>query len=271
MRLTLAAFLFGLQACWGAVTGMTVGQIPVAFEPNRGQWARGVDFGAHVAGHLYTFSRRGITIDGAIHLDLVSTSRGRFEALDPVEGRTNYLRGRDSSKWIIGVRNYARIRYWNAFPGVDLVLYGVEGKLEFDYIVAPRASPNSIHLHVWGASAHESAGELELVSSSGRGVRLRPPVAYQEAGSERRAVKCRFQLRSPSEIAFVTTRFDPTLPLVIDPVLTYLTSVEGTQINFQMDCSVTPPGQWELVVRDSPNGTPSPAIIINVVQGGSCH
>ena len=186
MRLTLAVFLLGLPACWGAVTGVTVGQIPVTFEPNRGQWSC-VDFGAHIAGHVYTFSRQGIAIDGTIHLDLVSTSRGRFEPLDPLEGRTNYLNGRDPGKWIIGVRNYSRIRYRNAFPGIDLILYGAEGRLEFDYRVAPGSSPDSIHLHVRGASAHESAGELELVSSSGRGG---PPEAAGRLPGSRLRTSC---------------------------------------------------------------------------------
>jgi len=75
----------------------------------------------------------------------------RVEGLDLLGSQTNYFLG-DSPGWRQGVRNYGRVRIAEAYPGIDLVFYGTEGSLEFDFDVAPGADPRAIRLEIAGAA-----------------------------------------------------------------------------------------------------------------------
>ena len=60
---------------------------------------------------------------------------------DALPGKSNYLIGRDSSRWHTDVPQFARVRYSQVYPGVDLVYYGKQGELEYDFQVAAGADP----------------------------------------------------------------------------------------------------------------------------------
>src|SRR5208282_2028105 len=46
-------------------------------------------------------------------------------------GKANYFIGNDPSKWVTNALTYAKVRYRDVYPGIDLVYYGTqEGKLE---------------------------------------------------------------------------------------------------------------------------------------------
>ena len=71
--------------------------------------------------------------------------------VDPLPGKTHYLRGPDPAKWQTNVPNYAKVQYEGVYPGVDLVYYGNQQHLEYDFVVAPGADPAAIQLAVQGA------------------------------------------------------------------------------------------------------------------------
>ena len=222
MRLEIASF------CLCATFAHASIELPVTFERNQGQWPESVEYGSHIGGHLYTFAGKWLVIDGTIRVELVSSQNGKLEALDPVGAKTNYLRDRDPRRWVTGVANYGRIRLRNAFPGVDLVFYGSHGQLEFDYRIAPGVSPDLIRFHVVGAGAQVSSGNLRLTTGAGEAIELHVPVAYQETDAGRRNVDCQFSVRQHGEIGFRVAEYDRMRPLLIDPVLIYLSGVMRT-------------------------------------------
>jgi hypothetical protein len=67
---------------------------------------------------------------------------------DELPGRSNYFIGNDPKKWRTNVANYAKVKYQNVYPGVDLVYYGNQRQLEYDFVVAPGADPSTIALDV---------------------------------------------------------------------------------------------------------------------------
>jgi hypothetical protein len=231
-RLTLTIVLLSMSLARAAINApvQVFANLPITFERNQGQWPHDIEYGAHVGGHQYTFVGREIVIDRAIHLELISSRIGKLEALDPVETKTNYLTGVDSRKWITGVPNYSRIRQRNAFPGIDLILFGSHGQLEFDYVVAPGANPDQIRLKVRGASFQLVSGDIKLTTPSGEALDLRAPRAYQATGTSRRVIDCRFQVHG-REILFTSAPYDRALPLLIDPVLAYLDTIPGTYLS----------------------------------------
>src|SRR5947209_9166354 len=141
--------LAAVLALAGAAAGATT--LPVAFEPNRGQFPASCDFGANGPGYALALrggraefvakgSRLTIRMDGA-------RAGLRGEAEGPLGGLSSHLRGNDPSRWITGVPNFGRVRYRGIYPGIDVVYYGRDGALENDFVVAPGADPRSIRMH----------------------------------------------------------------------------------------------------------------------------
>ena len=61
----------------------------------------------------------------------------RVEGADELSVRSNYFIGNDPQKWRTDVRQYGKVKYTGVYPGVDLVYYGNQQELEYDFIVAP--------------------------------------------------------------------------------------------------------------------------------------
>jgi beta-propeller repeat-containing protein len=109
--------------------------------------------------------------------------------LDPLPGKSNYFIGNDPKKWRTDVPNYAKVRYKDMYPGIDLVYYGnpsTEGQLEYDFIVAPGADPKAITLGLGGpvGAIHESPLRIDpsgdmVIQTDGGEVRFHKPVMYQ--------------------------------------------------------------------------------------------
>ena len=147
----------------------------------------------------------------------------------PLPGKSNYFVGNDPAKWHRDIPQFARVRYQDVYPGVDLVYYGNQGQLEYDFEVAPGADPSAIALRFQGQEKARLDGGGNLVLATGNGeVRLKAPRIYQQFGSEQRPVAGRFALRQDGKVGFDLAAYDRRRALVIDPVLTYSTYFGGS-------------------------------------------
>ncbi len=162
--------------------------------------------------------------------------------LGELTGRTNYFIGNDPEKWRTNVPNYARVEYHSVYPGVDLVYYGSQGRVEHDFVVAPGADPSQIKLSFDGANkvGIDDQGDLVLGVPGGE-LRLERPRMYQDINGERREIAGGYVLTGAGDfrredgeasvpahhIGFQVARYDPSRPLVIDPVLWYSTYLGG--------------------------------------------
>jgi hypothetical protein len=62
---------------------------------------------------------------GAFHLQLQgSNTHARVTREASLPGHANCFIGTDSTKWIPHVPTFARVRYHNVYPNVDLIFYG---------------------------------------------------------------------------------------------------------------------------------------------------
>jgi hypothetical protein len=148
-------------------------------------------------------------------------------ALEALPTRINYFLGNDPKAWRIGVPTFARIRYEAVYPGIDLVYYGDQRQLEYDFVVASGADLRQIKLAIEGVRALtlDASGDLVLRAGTGE-MRLCAPMAYQDLDGRRRAVPCRFALDGRTA-TFHVGDYDPRRPLVIDPILAYSTYLGG--------------------------------------------
>jgi HYDIN/CFA65/VesB-like, Ig-like domain/Beta-propeller repeat/Cep192 domain 4 len=165
-----------------------------------------------------------------IRLKLLSASRhARISAVDRLPGDTSYFLGNDPRHWHTKIPNYARLRYHEIYPGIDLAYYGRQGQLENDFTVAPGSDPKLIRLGLEGARAvHLNASGDLVLKVNGGSIYLRRPHAYQGKGASRREVAARYVLRAGKEVGFALGAYDRRQELVIDPVLTYSTYLGGS-------------------------------------------
>lgn len=169
-----------------------------------------------------------------IRMQLVSAnSHTRPMGLEPLPGTSNYILGNDPSKWHTAIPNYSKVKYSNVYDGVDLVYYGNQGQLEYDFIVAPEADPGAIRIRFAGASnlSLDGDGNLGIHAKDGS-VSFRKPVVYQEIEGARRSVAGSFKLVSRDTVSFKVGAYHHGRPLIIDPVLAYSTFFGGTNAEY---------------------------------------
>ncbi len=148
-------------------------------------------------------------------------------------GKTNYLLGKDTSKWQTGLSTFGQVAYQDVYPGVDMVYYGHAGQLEYDLIVAANANPDVIHLKFDGSEEITLNSKGELLLRNGELTLKQPaPLLYQDFNGVRHLVEGGYTLLNTSpktpEIGFVVGSYDHSRPLIIDPVLAYSTLLGGT-------------------------------------------
>jgi len=156
----------------------------------------------------------------------------QIEGLDELPGRSHYLVGNDPSRWRRDVPHYAKVRYREVYPGIDLVYYGAPQKLEYDLVIAPGADPRAIRMAFAGERRNpirmrlDAQGDLILHTAGGE-VRQSRPAVYQEVDGSRRIIASRYRLYGRGQVGFDIAGYDASRPLVIDPTLVYSTHSMG--------------------------------------------
>src|SRR6185503_12459010 len=78
-----------------------------------------------------------------------------IEGLDQSSTTSNYFTGADPTAWRTNVANYARVRYAEIYPGIDMIYYGDQRRLEYDFVVAPGSNPDAIQMSFGGIEDFE--------------------------------------------------------------------------------------------------------------------
>jgi hypothetical protein len=227
------------------------GQLPLVFEANQGQsdprvkfLARGSGYGLFLttdevvlnvrAAHSHDPSaslRTGSRQDAVatLRMSLVGgNTNPEVAGADSLPGKSNYLIGNDPTHWHRDVPQFARVRYSGVYPGVDLVYYGKQGQLEYDFEVSPGSDPRQVALQFQGADKLNLDGNGDLVLVvNGSQVRLEAPRIYQDIRGERKTISGKFALQADRQVGFEIGDYDRSRALIIDPVLTYSTYLGG--------------------------------------------
>ena len=214
------------------------GHLPLSFEPNQGQTdpqvkflARGGGYGLYLTGNEALLALHSAEKQNSIiRMSLDRANSGEIvDAQDELPGKSNYFIGNDPAKWHRNIPQFSRVRYHDVYPGIDLVYYGHQGKLEYDFEVSPGADPKQIELQFQGAPrlTLTAAGDLSIRTGAGD-VQFQAPRLYQQIGREDRPVAGKFILLSDNQVAFQIGTYDRTQRLVIDPILSYSTYLGGS-------------------------------------------
>ena len=254
------------------------GRLPLAFESNQGQTNKQVQFLSHGLGYsLFLTPTEAVlslqsnrpnriatskrTLPSGFHARVSSikgeADGGRISTAsvlrlklagsnphplvtgqDALPGSVNYFIGKDRSKWRTGIASYGKVSYKNVYPGIDLVYYGNQQQLEYDWVVSPGADVHRIALDISGAqrASISASGDLLLHATAGDLIQ-HAPVVYQEIDGQRKQISAHMALQSSPEgsskihdqrIGFKVGSYDRSRPLIIDPVLVYSTYVGGS-------------------------------------------
>jgi hypothetical protein len=142
--------------------------------------------------------------------------------------RVNYFLGNDPTLWTSDVPTYAKVRYNNVYPGVDLLYYGNQTQLEYDFVVAAGVDPRVISLDFEAADNLEldDQGDLVFWRTGEHSLQIHKPYIYQEVGGIRREIAGGFVV-SNHRVSFEIANYDSSRPLIIDPVFVYSTLLNG--------------------------------------------
>jgi hypothetical protein len=281
------------------------GKLPLSFEPNHGQTDSQVKFIARGAGYTLfltpteaVFSlqqkraQQGVSpeLAGAVlsppKPDLQTTSVLRVQLVNAdrnatvtgqneLPGRTNYFRGNDPSKWLTNVPAFATVQYANVLKGIDLVYYGNQGQLEYDFVVSPEADARLINLNFSGARnlrVDRQTGDLVLRAGQEE-VRFHKPVAYQyqnDAVESKHLVPADYVLESNNRVSFALGRYDHTRPLVIDPTLSYSTYLGGGSNDYGTAIAVDSTGNAYVTGYTNSVNFPATSGAYQTTCGGGC-
>jgi hypothetical protein len=231
------------------------GNLPLSFEVNQGQADSGVRFLSHaggsslhltqteailtlrrnptskerVRGKLWDLPMRAPETRDVVHVKLVGANPApRIEGVSELPGKSNYFIGNDPKNWRTNIANYARVEYRDVYPGVSLAYYGNQRQLEYDLIVAPGADPGVIRLAFEGVQnvRLDEQGDLVLRTAGGKIVQHKPLV-YQEADGVKKEISGSYVIGRRNQVSLRIAGYDPSKPLVIDPVLSYSTYLGG--------------------------------------------
>lgn len=277
------------------------GKLPLSFEANRGQTdpsvkflSRGDEYSlfltpteAVVALRPQVASRGEEKQKSAsepqspvvLRMGLVNANpETKVTGQDPLPGKSNYFVGNDPKNWQTDVPTYAKVQYKEVYSGIDLIYYGNQSQLEYDFVVAPGADPKAIRLSFAGADKVEASPEGDLVLHTPAGeIRQHKPFIYQDVDGVKQPVAGRYVVQDfqsselppascllpTCSIGFHVAAYDPTMPLVIDPILTYATYLGGSNDEEAKGISVDTAGNMLVTGRTLSTNFP----VANAVDG----
>jgi len=233
------------------------GKLPLSFTPNQGQNDPRVKFSSRGAGYSLFLTDSAAVLalnkvdaqpkkgaaamkmgpaasataakNDVVRMELAGVLHNlRVSGAEQLPGKVNYFIGNDPQKWHSDIPTYGKVKYSAVYPGVDLVYYGNQRQLEYDFIVAPGANANPVRLHFAGASklALNCDGDLTVAAKHGA-IAFRKPLTYQMKDGKRELVEGRFKLLGKNDLGFALGDYDHARELIIDPTLVYSTYLGG--------------------------------------------
>ena len=257
-------------------------KLPLRFEENQGQTDSMVDFISRGGGYTLfltphesvlltqksaiktkdgprTDKRSSIITPVVVRMQLLGANgKAAVVGQDKFKGESNYLIGNDPKNWHTGVPTYGKVRYESVYPGIDLVYYGKQQKLEYDFVVAPGADPDKICLGFKGVERIEVAANGNLVLHFGTSsFEFLKPKIYQEIGDQVKPVDGAFVLENNTEVRFQVAAYDHHRELVIDPVLVYSSYLGGVGQDVARGVGIDAAGNIYLVGETTSNAFPT--------------
>jgi uncharacterized repeat protein (TIGR01451 family) len=264
--------------------------LPLMFEPNQGQANldpadRRAQFIARGSGYSLMLGSEGAILNlrspdqrsdhkatriDSLRMKLANANpSASLSGGDLLPSKSNYILGNDPAKWRHDVPQFARVRYENVYPGISLAFYGNQGKLEYDFQVAPGSDPTQAELQFDGAKQLKlQDGNLVIEAPDGV-VRLDAPHVYQQLNGQQQPVEGSFVLRADNHVGFAIGNYDHSRELVIDPVLNYSTYFGGNGDEHSTQLALDNVGNIYIAGSTTSTNLPAAASVFQTTLNGT--
>jgi hypothetical protein len=146
------------------------------------------------------------------------------EALTDAVQQLTFFRATPSARV---ARVFSQVQIRDLYPGITLLLHATPEGPRYDFWLEPNANPQQLRIALRGASSltlSPDGRELRLWWAAERPIVLHSQLqAYQPVGGHLRPVPVRFAVQKLPDgtptVHFELGAYDPTLPLVIDPLI----------------------------------------------------
>ena len=219
------------------------GKLPLSFEPNLGQSAKQVEFLSRGKGYtLFLTSAEAVlslrdsdkkATSSVLRMKLVGANANtELKGEQPLAGKVNYMMGNDRSNWHTGIPTFRQVHYSDLWRGIDMVWYGTQTELEYDFVIHPGSEVSQVRVAFEGAERLrlDEEGNLIIVSN-GEQMKHLAPMVYQQTDEGRVSIAGNYVIKGADEIGFEVGPYDRSKSLVIDPVLIYSTYIGGDQFD----------------------------------------
>ena len=224
------------------------GKIALSFEANQGQTDPSVQFLSRGSGYSLFLTQGEVVLNlerqqaaapaqgekpaaapvDTLRMKLVgANAKAAVSGMEPQASVASYFMGNDPKKWRTGIPTFGKVHYAQVYPGVDLVFYGNQRQLEYDFVVAAGADPSRIAWQIDGAKPTVDADGNLVLSAANGPASFKKPVLYQMDGQKQIPVDGAFAVAG-DRISFRLGSYDHAKPLIIDPVLTYASYLGGS-------------------------------------------
>lgn len=258
------------------------GKIPMSFETNHGQTNPQVKFLARSNNYTLFLTPNETVLKlqqyanpekkpAVVRMKLDGANQHpEIMGVNKLPGKANYFTSKDSANYHTHIPTYEQVKYHAVYPGIDMIFYGNQQQLEYDFVLSPTADPDAINLNLEGIEKLEidDAGHLILHTLDGK-IRLRKPFVYQEKEGHKQKISGSYILKNEYQVGFEVGTYDSSRPLVIDPVLEYATYLGGSDDSFGQKIVVDDEGNTYITGRTNSTDFPTQDALQPTYAGGS--
>ena len=149
--------------------------------------------------------------------------------------RVNYFKDNDESKWRTNIQTSAAVLYKELYENIDLMVYGIERQIEYDWVVKSGGDVEKIRFEYRGMKETKIDGEGNLVIEQRFGELVhRRPESYQMIEGRKIEVDVEFKKVGENTYALSVEEYNRGYDLIIDPKVffcsTYLGGTAGEYV-----------------------------------------
>lgn len=157
---------------------------------------------------------------------------------------SNYFIGSDSKNWTSRVKSYNEVHYDDLYSGIDMNIYGKNGLLKYDFIVAKNIDASQIKMQYDGAEKLSIDNGNLKVHNTFNTVTEHKPIAWQTIADKKVFVPCRFELSNNTVSFSFPEGYNTSYELVIDPQLEFSTYTGSTADNWGYSATYNEAGNF---------------------------
>lgn len=187
----------------------------------------------------------------------------------PGKAKVHYFKGNQIDHWYPNIPTYAKVKYQEIYPGIDLIFYGNhQNLLEYDFMLAPGTDPSVIAFRYRGMDHWwiDEEGNLQLKIGEELFTQ-EAPIVYQKIDGERQRIGGEYRIEANGQMGFSIPAYDSDYPIIIDPVIRYSTFLGGALGDYGMAIDVDELGQAYVTGVSFSADFPTDAAFQNTLSG----